>query len=292
MSQDWLDSATTIIELQQTAALPQESAEVRLAFDDLFGQYDAANQQHRHVRLHHQASPDQLLGQRIPRAGSAGMAEHGPTAEATRDAADLAAMQEMEAIAEEEDAARSQLIVWLPSTVTGRPFDLGVRFLMAHTSTEAIAGEQEVRKGQMDDDLARATGDILFVVEGNASPRFKNSNFLNLMRRIGLREVVVDEKSFVNARTGDEITIVLDEGTSVLFAVIARDAMLGVRNELFGGLVLEWRVVIVRSLATPKLWTQFETMDEPDIAKLVDNLKRSYIKAAHVCCEMELEVIL
>ncbi|KAK4232529.1 putative PEX20 peroxisomal biogenesis factor 20 [Podospora fimiseda] len=165
MSQAWLDSVTTtsVTEPQQTAALPQESAEVRSAFDDLFGQYDAANEQ-------------QYAAQTVEfeAAEAAWMAEHGPTAEATRAAADLAAIQEMEAIAEEQDA----------------------------------------RKRQMDDDLARAAGDILFAVEGNASPRFKNSNFLNLMRRIALREVVVDEKSFVNARTGDEITIVMDEGPS------------------------------------------------------------------------------
>ncbi|KAK4159273.1 hypothetical protein QBC43DRAFT_294209 [Cladorrhinum sp. PSN259] len=32
------------------------------------------------------------------------------------------------------------------------------------------------------------------------------------MRRIARREVVVDEKSFVNAQTGDEVNIVMDEG--------------------------------------------------------------------------------
>ncbi|KAK3984609.1 putative PEX20 peroxisomal biogenesis factor 20 [Cladorrhinum sp. PSN332] len=162
MSQAWIDSAPTIAApiAQHSAVVPAETAETKSAFDDLFGQYDAANQQeHAHQTADFEAEQAKWMD------------EHGPSADAAR-AANQAAIQEMEAIAEQQDA----------------------------------------QKRKMDDDLARAAGDILYAVEGNASTKFQQSNFLNLMRRIANREVVVEEKSFVNAVTGDEITIVMDEG--------------------------------------------------------------------------------
>ncbi|KAK4166356.1 putative PEX20 peroxisomal biogenesis factor 20 [Cladorrhinum sp. PSN259] len=166
MSETWYSAAPSTASfgltsaVQTTAAAAQETAEVRSTFDDLFGQYDAANQ----AEFAKQTADFEAEEAKW-------MDEHGPAADAAREA-DAAAVQEM----------------------------------------ERIAQEQEDQKRKMDDDLARAAGDILFAVEGNASAKFQQSNFLNLMRRIARREVVVDEKSFVNAQTGDEVSIVMDEG--------------------------------------------------------------------------------
>lgn len=56
-----------------------------------------------------------------------------------------------------------------------------------------------------DEELARAAISILSSVSGNGSEKFKNSNFFELMRRIGNREVVVDGSNLVNAVTGEAL---------------------------------------------------------------------------------------
>jgi len=143
-------SSTTTAE---PVALVAESAEVKSAFDDLFGQYDAVNEAE-YARQTADFEAEEAKW----------MMEHGPSAEA-----------------------------------------------IAQEATE-IADEQDLSKKRMDHDLARAAGDILSAVSGYQNEKFQKSSFLQLMQRIADHEVVVDEKSFVDAETGGEVQIqVLDE---------------------------------------------------------------------------------
>jgi hypothetical protein len=82
--------------------------------------------------------------------------------------------------------------------------------------------EQEAaRRLREDEDLARAANSILWSVTENNSEKFKKSNFFELMRRIGNREVVVEGPNLVDAATGetvvskdsqDQVPVLGDEG--------------------------------------------------------------------------------
>jgi len=63
----------------------------------------------------------------------------------------------------------------------------------------------DTRHIRKDEELAQAALSILSSVSGNESEKFKNSNFLGLMRRIGNREVVVEGPNLVNAETGEAL---------------------------------------------------------------------------------------
>lgn len=148
-----ISAAASSTTTAQPVPLVAESAEVKSAFDDLFGQYDAANEAE-YARQTADFEAEEAKW----------MMEHGPSTEAiTQEATD-------------------------------------------------IADEQDLAKKRMDHDLARAAGDILSAVSGYKNEKFQKSSFLQLMQRIADHEVVVDEKSFVDAETGGEVQIqVLDE---------------------------------------------------------------------------------
>jgi hypothetical protein len=63
-----------------------------------------------------------------------------------------------------------------------------------------------------DEELARAAISILGSVEKNSSEKFKNSNFFELMRRIGNREVVVEGPNLVDSMTGETVVARSDDG--------------------------------------------------------------------------------
>ncbi|KAK4444664.1 hypothetical protein QBC34DRAFT_181211 [Podospora aff. communis PSN243] len=66
--------------------------------------------------------------------------------------------------------------------------------------------EQEAaRRRREDEELARAANSILSSVSGMDSEKFKNSNFFELMRQIGNREVVVEGPNLVDAATGETV---------------------------------------------------------------------------------------
>ncbi|KAK0641247.1 hypothetical protein B0T16DRAFT_461332 [Cercophora newfieldiana] len=61
------------------------------------------------------------------------------------------------------------------------------------------------RRHREDEELARAAISILGSVSENDSEKFKKSNFFELMRRIGNREVVVEGTNLVDATTGETV---------------------------------------------------------------------------------------
>jgi len=72
--------------------------------------------------------------------------------------------------------------------------------------------EEVAPRRREDEELARAAISILGSVEKNNSEKFKNSNFFELMRRIGNREVVVEGPNLVDSTTGETVVARSDEG--------------------------------------------------------------------------------
>jgi hypothetical protein len=70
------------------------------------------------------------------------------------------------------------------------------------TAAEETATEQR-RRG--DEQLAQAASSIVDAVAADYSEKFKKSQFLELMRRIGNHEVVVEGPNFVDATTGEAV---------------------------------------------------------------------------------------
>lgn len=82
---------------------------------------------------------------------------------------------------------------------------------------EEVAEEQQQEeevapRRREDEELARAAISILGSVEKNNSEKFKNSNFFELMRRIGNKEVVVEGPNLVNSMTGETVVARSDDG--------------------------------------------------------------------------------
>ena len=67
----------------------------------------------------------------------------------------------------------------------------------------AVEGKAKEEVGADNEDLARTAGKLLDSVQGDASEKFRNSNFLALMRRLRDREVVVEGDRMVE-REGRE----------------------------------------------------------------------------------------
>lgn len=77
-----------------------------------------------------------------------------------------------------------------------------------HFVEEVVQNQEQVeaaRRNREDEELARAAISILGSVSENDSEKFKNSNFFELMRRIGNREVVVEGTDLVDASTGETL---------------------------------------------------------------------------------------
>ena len=71
--------------------------------------------------------------------------------------------------------------------------------------TDVKEEAESARRRRHDEELAQAAISILGSVSENDSEKFKNSNFFDLMRRIGNREVVVEGPNLVDATTGETI---------------------------------------------------------------------------------------
>lgn len=67
------------------------------------------------------------------------------------------------------------------------------------------AAREDDRRRQTQQELVRAAADILTSVSSNTSQKFKQSTFLELMRRIRDEEVTVVDNSLVDVETGVEI---------------------------------------------------------------------------------------
>ncbi|KAH8904457.1 hypothetical protein BR93DRAFT_148818 [Coniochaeta sp. PMI_546] len=122
------------------------------------------------------------------------MAEHGASAESAQQRPAEPTAEEwdeinanMEQIANDADAAR----------VAG---DIALQ-----PQEEQQVAQEEDNKLQTQQELVRAATDILTSVSNNTSQKFKQSTFLELMRRIRDHEVTVVDNSLVDVETGVEI---------------------------------------------------------------------------------------
>jgi len=143
------------------------------AFDAAFAEFDDGEFQH---ELDNWMSVHGMTAERVQQRAAE------PTAEEWREInADL------ERMADAEDAAR----------VAGD---------IAHQAQEEQdASHEEQDKIKTEQELVRAATDILASVSDNTSTKFKQSTFLELMRRIRDHEVTVVNNSLVDAETGVEI---------------------------------------------------------------------------------------
>ncbi|KAM7224052.1 hypothetical protein V8F06_000525 [Rhypophila decipiens] len=84
----------------------------------------------------------------------------------------------------------------------------------AARENETKTETQALKKRFEDEQLARAAVDIVSSVSDNASEKFQKSQFLELMRRIANKEVVVDGTNFVDAETGEGLDTTQKETAS------------------------------------------------------------------------------
>ncbi|KAK3945533.1 hypothetical protein QBC46DRAFT_93901 [Diplogelasinospora grovesii] len=156
------------------------------AFNRAFGDYDDTEFQQELANWAQEHGSD---NKELAAAQDDWMAQHGPRAEAKikpLTAAEMAVIDaDLELLA--QDLERRQR--------DGDP---------AVLPTKGEAAEARRRKRQ-DDELAKAAVDILASVSTNQSEKFRNSSFLELMRRIGNKEIVVEGNNLVDAETGETI---------------------------------------------------------------------------------------
>ncbi|KAK3333459.1 hypothetical protein B0T19DRAFT_126574 [Cercophora scortea] len=159
------------------------------AFNRAFGDYDDAEFER---ELADWKQEELAATAELSEAQDEWMAQHGPRAEARNakppTAKEMAVIDaNLEEMAQELEERRA----------AGDPAVLPTK------GPEAEA----LRKKREDDDLARAAVDILSSVSDNQSEKFKNSNFLQLMRRIGNREIVVEGADLVDAESGEKVVV-------------------------------------------------------------------------------------
>ncbi|KAK3316300.1 hypothetical protein B0H66DRAFT_592512 [Apodospora peruviana] len=138
------------------------------------------------------------------------MKEHGPTADSRQ--------QEMGTVANNGEKLAEDL-------EHGQQMGAPSVFPTIVPQAESQADINE-RKRREDEELAKAAHQIVTSVSDNLTEKFKNSNFLELMRRIGNKEVVVEGDSLVDAETGQNITkesdIAEDNAAEYIKAVVAQ----------------------------------------------------------------------
>lgn len=164
------------------------------AFNRAFGEYDEAEFER---ELTNWKEEQAIADREFIEAQDEWMAEHGPKAE-TR-TVQPPTLEEMAVI----DADLEILAQELEENQAVQ--DAGV-------VSEETPMAEDLRRHRDDDDLARAAVDILNSVAGNESEKFKNSNFFQLMRRIGNKEIVVEGPNLIDAVTGE--TIVSNKDTT------------------------------------------------------------------------------
>ncbi|KAK3350092.1 hypothetical protein B0T25DRAFT_520157 [Lasiosphaeria hispida] len=165
------------------------------AFNRAFGDYDEEGFQQELAEWKEEEVQADPINKELADAQDEWMAQHGPVQSPAPPTA-----QEMNAI----DANLEVLAEDLESRrALGDPAVLPTRDPKAEVD----------RRHREDENLARAALDILQSVSENQSQKFRNSSFLDLMRRIGNREVVVEGPNLVDASTGE--TVVSKEGYGV-----------------------------------------------------------------------------
>ncbi|OIW24389.1 hypothetical protein CONLIGDRAFT_96095 [Coniochaeta ligniaria NRRL 30616] len=179
MQQGSFFAATNALGFDQAAPTNVQGAQANpalaAAFDSEFAQYDDGEFQHELDNW---------------------MAEHGQTAERAQQQRPAEPTMEewaeieanMERIADAADAAY-----------------IAERDAALQPAEDQEAAREEDNKPEIQQELIRAATNILTSVANNASEKFKNSNFLELMRRIRDEEVTVVDNTLVDAETGAEI---------------------------------------------------------------------------------------
>jgi hypothetical protein len=175
---------------QQSLASPLPDSAVDMdveAFNRAFGEYDDAHFQSELADWTQQQQQQSLANTEFAEAQDAWMAQHGPQ---------VGSSSSKEVTAEEASAAPAE---------TAQP-PTAAEMEVIDARLEQLAQEQDdIHKRQSDEELARAAASIVRSVAGNTSDKFRNSRFLELMRRIGNREVVVQGDSGVDAETGEAV---------------------------------------------------------------------------------------
>jgi len=69
-----------------------------------------------------------------------------------------------------------------------------------------VTEQDTTSRPQFDDDLARAAGEIINAVSHDENPKFKNSQFLGLMRQLRDHDVVVEGNDMVHASEASKAT--------------------------------------------------------------------------------------
>lgn len=111
------------------------------------------------------------------------MQRHGPAAEAQ--AAEVNANLEQLA---EEQALRDQRA--------------SIPVIDPQVEAERQAEQEAISKRREQEELVRAASDIIDSVKDNQSEKFKKSSFIDLMRRIRAKEVVVEANALVDSESG------------------------------------------------------------------------------------------
>lgn len=146
------------------------------AFNKAFGEYDESSFE-QELAEWSQKEKAQKAQQEFEAAEAEWMAQHGPTAE--------------------------------NNTRVGPPTD--EEMVAIDADLENLAQEQEnkeeaeARRREGNEELAKAANAILTSVADNQSEKFQKSSFLDLMRRIGNREVEVDGDKLVDVATGEQV---------------------------------------------------------------------------------------
>ncbi|EGO54429.1 hypothetical protein NEUTE1DRAFT_131960 [Neurospora tetrasperma FGSC 2508] len=150
------------------------------AFNRAFGEYDESSfeQELAEWAEKEKAEKAQQAQQEFEAAEAEWMAQHGPSAE--------------------------------NNTKVGPPTDEEMATIDAdleNLAEEMEAKEEaEARRREGNEELAKAANAILTSVADNQSEKFQKSTFLDLMRRIGNREVEVDGDKLVDVATGEKVS--------------------------------------------------------------------------------------
>jgi hypothetical protein len=111
------------------------------------------------------------------------MQRHGPAAEA----------QAAEVNANLEQLAQEQAL---------RDQQTNALTVESQDEAERQAEQEAIAKRREQEDLVRAASDIIDSVKDNQSEKFKKSSFIDLMRRIRAKEVVVEANALVDSESG------------------------------------------------------------------------------------------
>ncbi|KAK3342799.1 peroxisome biogenesis factor 20 [Neurospora tetraspora] len=152
------------------------------AFNKAFGEYDESSfeQELAEWAEKEKAEKAQQAQQEFEAAEAEWMAQHGPTAE-------------------------NNTKVGPPTDEEMAIIDADLENLAQEQEAAKRLQEAEARRREGNEELAKAANAILTSVADNQSEKFQKSTFLDLMRRIGNREVEVDGDKLVDVATGEKV---------------------------------------------------------------------------------------